>query len=204
MPSHPTHTTRHRFLASFLSLMALPAEGVSLFGMSSRLCHVIAACICCVVSACMSPISDTTRDALFDSSGEIRPGKEVVEIMLTLPLPERYDVYIKGLTRIHPLYTYVADGMIPLGEKAIPFLSEKLKTLKKNDKWEKIHIINLLGWMSAYGCYDVKSDAALFELIIDAGNSIIRDDPSMKGFYVLSLGLINEYGKFKGMPECDP
>ena len=32
MPSNPTHTTRRRFLASFLSLAAAPAEGFSLFG----------------------------------------------------------------------------------------------------------------------------------------------------------------------------
>jgi uncharacterized protein YjbI with pentapeptide repeats len=32
MPSHPTPTTRRRFLASFLSLVAAPAEGFSLFG----------------------------------------------------------------------------------------------------------------------------------------------------------------------------
>ncbi|MDR1848601.1 MAG: right-handed parallel beta-helix repeat-containing protein, partial [Zoogloeaceae bacterium] len=32
MPSNPTHTTRRRFLASFLSLAAAPAKGFSLFG----------------------------------------------------------------------------------------------------------------------------------------------------------------------------
>ncbi|HHW8808932.1 TPA: hypothetical protein ACU1Q3_000816 [Salmonella enterica] len=139
------------------------------------------------ITACQSSIPEYVRSTLNGHSIQ-----DVLVYMKGLPLDKRYDFYYYGTRAKRPYPLWMADGIAPMGSKAIPLLRDKLSTT--NSSFEKMTIIYLLSVMSVHGCYDVKSDSELFSLVMQKECELNDDNyhdyiTNMNDFYEFGSSL---------------
>lgn len=150
--------------------------------------------LACALQACYPPpvgdIPDAQRKILVDVPNKrIRPSAEILSLMKDLSLLEKYEVYRYGVTEIHHRKTELGDAITPYGSEAVPFLREKL--VRSNDAREKLAIIDLFIMMNLYGCYNVKRDKDLYELILREQRNALNGR-SISG-YGLSTDALDEF-----------